>query len=375
MEARPTRFYIPFPGGKTIGLLMLLNLLAAHGIKFKFQASGTRLLAGLGVTALGVCLTYLVVASRDGTITSGMSEAGQDRLWYGIALGLASLWAWSAYGLLTIPNERKQARIYTAVGGLTALAAFLFVFIKLFNGEKLLDANNTRILWQLIQAQLAGLALLAGTILLFRKRAGVVLLHAGILLLMCNEMVVSWLHHEWKMNIREDATAWYAHDIEHFDLTVTRVEPDPKNADRDMLRVVTIPWELARDYVSESGDKILKDERLPCDLAILRYYENATTRRRMPGEPGLADKGLGLTLTAEEKRRTGASDSDKADAPVIWVRVLKKGTNESLGTFMLNAASAPVTKSIGSSPKRATTNRNTIWRSVIVATTSPTRSR
>src|SRR3954453_16434745 len=38
----------PFPGGFTIGALMAVNLLAAHGLRFKVQTRGARLWSGLG---------------------------------------------------------------------------------------------------------------------------------------------------------------------------------------------------------------------------------------------------------------------------------------------------------------------------------------
>src|SRR6188474_3033391 len=38
---------IPMPGGMIVGALMIVNLLAAHGWRFKMQARGTRLAYGL----------------------------------------------------------------------------------------------------------------------------------------------------------------------------------------------------------------------------------------------------------------------------------------------------------------------------------------
>src|SRR3954451_23020029 len=43
-----------FPGGKSIGSLLLVNLAAAHALRFKVAASGRRLAIGLGVLAAGV---------------------------------------------------------------------------------------------------------------------------------------------------------------------------------------------------------------------------------------------------------------------------------------------------------------------------------
>src|SRR5258708_7268428 len=67
-------FYLP--GGFTIGALMMLNLLAAHSIRFKVQSKGARLLAGLALIALGAVMTWAVIAS-------GSNKEGiQDLPWF-----------------------------------------------------------------------------------------------------------------------------------------------------------------------------------------------------------------------------------------------------------------------------------------------------
>ena len=52
-----------FPGGALIGLAMVINLTAAHITRFKIQARGVRLAAGLAIFAVGAFLIGLVVAS------------------------------------------------------------------------------------------------------------------------------------------------------------------------------------------------------------------------------------------------------------------------------------------------------------------------
>ncbi|MFV2068428.1 MAG: hypothetical protein ACC645_15770, partial [Pirellulales bacterium] len=70
----PGGFY--FPGGFLIGLLMGINLLAAHGLRFKVQVRGPRLAAGLASVLLGIGLTWLVIV-REGN-QPGVG-GGQDR--------------------------------------------------------------------------------------------------------------------------------------------------------------------------------------------------------------------------------------------------------------------------------------------------------
>ena len=44
---------VPFPGGYTIGLMMLINLIAAHVARFRVQARASRLLVGVAMVVLG----------------------------------------------------------------------------------------------------------------------------------------------------------------------------------------------------------------------------------------------------------------------------------------------------------------------------------
>src|SRR5690606_2413585 len=91
-----------FPGGWLIGLLMFVNLIAAHAVRFTTQARGTRLAAGLGVIALGIAVTAIVVASGSGVEgLQGQPLLSWEVLWrlfqahvVLLAVGHAGLAAW-----------------------------------------------------------------------------------------------------------------------------------------------------------------------------------------------------------------------------------------------------------------------------------------
>ena len=293
----------PFPGGIPLGILMTLNLLAAHGLKFKVQARGPRVWWGIGTVALGAALTWWIIFKQQGEITSGISSDAQGYLWNGIAIGFAALWALSGYGLLTYGPEKKQQRIYTAIGGLLSLAAFLFVMYRLYYLDSpLLDPNNTRILWQLIQAEFAALTLLAGCYLLFIKRAGVTLLHGGILLLFFNELLVYNSHVEWQMQIAETRSAWYAHDVRDFEIAIERdgvMEPVKNSLDSNpkagehFREVISVPLARLWDREEKKSKGRLSDPELPFDLEAIQCYPNSTIRDLRPGEKLLATQRAG----------------------------------------------------------------------------------
>src|SRR6185503_19019894 len=77
-----------------------------------------------------------------------------------------------------------------------------------------------RIVWQLLQGGLAGLILLAGCILVFRKRGGMVLLHIGIGLLIFNELWVAMTARERQVFMQEGQTVDYLRDIRTVELAI-----------------------------------------------------------------------------------------------------------------------------------------------------------
>ena len=83
-----------FPGGWLIGGAMGINLLAAHALRFKVQARGPRLVAGLAVIAIGAALTWMVVVGGSGKDTI----EGRRAVRLVDAVDQRSSGAWSACG-------------------------------------------------------------------------------------------------------------------------------------------------------------------------------------------------------------------------------------------------------------------------------------
>ena len=102
-------------------------------------------------------------------------------------------------------------------------------------GSNVISDSSLRILWQLIKGGVASLVLLAGCIMLFRKRAGIVLLHAGILLMMFGELLVGTGATEGHMRIPEGATVNYVEASRDLELAVV------DDGDRDAEHVVAVP--------------------------------------------------------------------------------------------------------------------------------------
>ncbi|MFV2068429.1 MAG: hypothetical protein ACC645_15775, partial [Pirellulales bacterium] len=115
-------------------------------------------------------------------------------LYSAIRGGLVVLWLATIYALFTFDRSRRVERVL--LGTAASLLGILLFWLFYRIGTMPLGASSMRILWQLLQGSVASLVLLGGCILLFRRRAGIVLLHAGIGLMMANELIVYRFHTE-----------------------------------------------------------------------------------------------------------------------------------------------------------------------------------
>jgi len=318
-----------FPGGWTIGGLMAINLLAAHAIRFRVQAKGERLRWGLAVTAIGVFVTWVVI--EFGSASNGVF-ATSDFDW-------SKYWNWISYGLL-IPavlfgiaaSRTAQNKKYRAEFWVCSVLTLLFLWTSLFliiGGETVMLNNSAmRILWQLIQATLAGSILLGGCLLLFKKRAGIVLLHAGVLLLMANEIVVDQLHEEASMTLFEGDTANFVRDIRSAELAII------DRSDKEKDQHIVVPGSVLKS--SAEKKKLISNKQLPVDLLVRKYYPNAEVKQRNKGDDNPSTAGVGVNQSIVPLKTSAGTDSG-VNYVAAYVDVLEKGTDKKMGTYLLSA--------------------------------------
>ncbi|MCA9230552.1 MAG: cytochrome c biogenesis protein CcsA [Planctomycetales bacterium] len=321
---------LPFPGGWSLGAALGLNLLAAHAIRFKVTGTGSALWWGMGLIVLGVVLTYLVVQSGlDHTVESELSPKFANGLWHALraALGGGTL----ALAYLLALNYQKQRGANSAWLwwlGMATCTMLACLTIWLFtHPEAQLDTSGLRILWQLIKATAAGLVLLAGCHWVFGRRAGIVLLHGGIALMMFSELLTGTTAEEANMQIVEGQTVSFAEDNRSVELAIV----DKSKAKEDT--VVVVPGTLVT-AASESKQPI-EHANLPFSLRVVDYLPNSVTRRRQPGESTVATKGAGqLHVALPQPTSTGVGMNQAVDVPSVYVELLSKG-QESLGIYLL----------------------------------------
>lgn len=314
-------FYVP--SGFLLIVAMLVNLTAAHVLRIRVQARGVQLILGLVVAAISALVTWLVIFN--GQNPNGFQAeppVSYRTMWILMQALLGAL----AIGLCVTaaiqPREKRAERLIAgALGGLL-LATVAFVWSvgeRAFIGE-----SAMRILWQLLQATVAGLAVLAGTQLLFRRKGGIVLVHIGIAMLMINELYVTMTNVEQRMAIAEGETVSHAVDIRSAELIVA------DTADPTAVQLTTLPVSLW------SNGQRISDPRLPFDLRCVRFEPN-TEISAVSGGPNPASKGLGQRFEIQPKRVTAGTDSRQvADMAGAYIQLLDKQSGADLGTYLVS---------------------------------------
>ena len=323
-----------FPGGKLLGLLLAINLVSAHLVRFRVAAKGQRIVLGAVAIALGCAVTWAIIAA------GGNSKGIQGDPWipyrtqwigYQGLLGLSALV--SAFGLITLCQQplsqtsekwRRQLflRSVVAVTGFLLTAVLTWIVLR---GEAGRPADaSLRILWQLTQGAVASIALLGGCWAVFGGRAGIVLLHGGIGLMMFYELHVALTAVETQMNITEGEQVNFVHDIRTCELAIVDVT-DPKED-----RVVAIP----RSYVT--SETPIDRPELPFNVKVTQFLKNSHLRPVTSDDKNLATQGIGRTWFPEERKPGSGTDNDsKIDMPAAYVTLVSKTDGATLGTFLV----------------------------------------
>jgi len=328
---------LPFPGGWSLGAALGTNLLMAHALRFKVAAKGQSLGLGIVLLTAGIGLTWLVIQSGlDDTVESELSPEFCNGLWHGLrfALGLGTV----GLGYVLTLNYRRLAQSganWLWWLGATSCALLAGLVLWLFtHPEAQLDASGLRIMWQLLKSTAAGLVLLVGCRWVFGRRAGIVLLHGGVALLMFSELWTGLHAQESQMRITEGQTVSYAVDHRSTELAIV----DKSDSKQD--RVTVVPWEMLK--AACDNDQILSDPALPFSLRIVKELTNSATRFLQPGEETLASRGIGLLKVAEEVPvHSGVGQQQGVDIPSLYVELFSKEDKRSLGTYLCSPFLVP----------------------------------
>ena len=252
----------PFPGGWLIGVGLLVNIVAAHAVRFKIHATGIRLLSGLAVLTVGGVLTWLVIT---GVWNKDIAHTEDDAFW--------------------------------------------------------------RVLLRLAKGGGAAIVLMIGCLIVFKKRAGIVLLHGGIILLLVHEIFTGVAAVEGNMRINQGEAKNYVEHTRRFEIAFID-RSDPK-----VDRVSVLPHKLLK----RGG--LIQHEQLPVDVEVVKYMKNSRlvdAARVGPNVTNPATVGAGLKAVAiEEPEVSGTAVNQRIDVPAAYVTLKQKGSEHSLGTYLV----------------------------------------
>ncbi len=172
--------------------------------------------------------------------------------------------------------------------------------------------------------------LLAAHLIRFRltwKRAGVLVLHTGIIILMLGELVTGLFAVESNMIIPLGGATNYVQSFERYELAFVA----PGDAQNESVTVVP-------DRLLQKGGTI-RHEELPVDVEVVRYFSNSgLSQEPPPAGENLATRGFGVSTSALERPTGRGVDSEqKADMPSAYVAFKDKKSGAPLGTYLVSS--------------------------------------
>ncbi len=317
---------IYFPGGATIGLVLLANLIAAKVTRFTMRAKGAQLVTGLLVSLLGAgLLLAVIIAGHAADGLQGAPPISYDTLWSLLKGGFVVLTlALIGYGILA-----KLPKLARALVALAALISFWITALVMFGGESVrLDDPGLRIVWQLLQASIASCVALAGLVMLFGKRGGNVLIHAGVGLLMVGQFVFGDRQVEQRIGLAEGASTNLAVIEDEIEIVLIDTSDEKEDV------VYAIPEALLRRV--GNTDRVIDDPTLPAKLKVVRWMRNSALSAVESGAENPATSGNGLQFMAKPLKPLGAAVMDSRNIASAYVQVIDKKTDQPIGTVLLS---------------------------------------
>ena len=317
---KPIPGIIPYPGGALIGLLLMVNLIAAKITRFRVQASGGRLAAGLAFLAIGIGIAGIVVFmghNDDGLQGTPPEWLGYERLW-SLIMGMLAIAA-VACG---VAASSSRSVVVKRLGYVTAAVLAVAVIASISTGFRIGDPG-LRIVWQLAKGLGAGLVMLVGCQLAFGKQGGNVLLHLGVGLLMVGQFAFGDRQTEQRLSLIEGQSTNTFVNLDEIELQLIHTE--------DGIQTVTaIP--AARLQTAASSDAVLDDPALPMKIRVEQFFENSTLAK--PDDSNPATTGLGLDYAAVKRDKSGGAKME-TNIPAAYIELLDPQSDASLGTYFV----------------------------------------
>lgn len=186
-----------------------------------------------------------------------------------------------------------------------------------------------RVFLRLGRGTVAAVVLYIACVFLYKKRAGMVLLHAGIIFLLVGEFFTALFAVEATMTIKEGETVNFLDRSQQLELAFI----DTTDPERDVVTV--IPQRELKD------GKVISPEALPFDVKVIRYMRNSNNPRPLQTIPESVKKdypqyeGYGERLYVAEQREVSGATGAR-NAPAVDVELIDRDSGQSLGRYILS---------------------------------------
>ncbi len=162
-------------------------------------------------------------------------------------------------------------------------------------------------------------------------RGGVLLLHAGLILLLLGELATGLFSQEGQMALANGETSNLVIDSRKAELAVIDTS-DPKVDD-----VVAVPASLLR------SQKTVANADLPFDIVLAApFMVNSDLAKLDPQAKNAATAGAGLTHRAVELPEVSGTNTEQTvDIPSAYITLWEKGGEKELGTYLVSAHLKP----------------------------------
>ena len=183
-----------------------------------------------------------------------------------------------------------------------------------------------RVFLRLGRGTMAALVLYIACVFLYRKRAGMVLLHGGILFLMIGEFMTAMYAVEASMTIKEGETVSYIDHSRQIELAFI----DGSNPEFDQVTVIP-------DRRLKSGSFITQPD-LPFDIRINHLMRNSTQPRELSSIS--ADLKASYPAYAGHGSRFYVSEIPESSggriAPAVDIDLIDRASGQSIGRYVLS---------------------------------------
>jgi ABC-type transport system involved in cytochrome c biogenesis permease subunit len=312
----------PFPGGATVGAVLLLNLVAAKVTRFHVAAKGQRLVWGCVLSLLGGLLTAgVILTGHQADGLQGKPPFDYAIVWRMVQSGGVLLAAGLAAAAFV-----ARTRLARRVAGTAALLVAVATWLTIFGGRDWqMNEPSLRIMWQLIQSSVASLILLAGLVVVFGHRGGNVLIHLAVGLLMVGQFAFGDRQVEERMTILQGETTNMVCRTDEVELAVI-TPSDGKD------RVTAISDRLLQ---ARTGGAPITIDDLPFTIRVVDYFRNSDVVGVGPVAPNRATAGAGKKWLASGRPPEGGASS-QTNIASAYVQLMERSSGRDLGTYLVS---------------------------------------